>query len=376
MPSVARIAASDGSGNASVATIQSTRSVGATTISVDTVADIPSTANGFYAAMGTPHTFTDPITSETITVISEATCVDFQGHIDTGQIIIDAIAPGQTDLGSAVGDIVIIKPTTQWGDNVSAVIGVAHDDNGDLKNDAPITGGADIGAILDGWTGTSDAWAYASSSTITVPSDATTTYDVGDYLKLTQDATVKYFLVTAVSATLLTVVGMTPGSPETVTSSAITATYYSKTRSPHGLPAGVSGMWQSWAPTWTHLTPGTGATTSYRYTQIGKTVHYSICIVMGTGGAVSGSVTFTLPTTAVDNSANAAIFPLGLCSMAVNGAGTVFYGRVQFNDTSSAIVTWDEVSGSGIKYASLASTSPFTWTSGSVLNISGYYEAK
>lgn len=133
MPSIDSIKASDGSANASIATVQSTRSGGATTIDVDTVSGIPAF---FHATMGTPHTFTDPITSETITIISETTAVDFEGHVDGSDLEIDTIAPGYTDGGSEVGDIVIIRPTTQWADNVAAVLEAAHDDDGTLSDGA------------------------------------------------------------------------------------------------------------------------------------------------------------------------------------------------------------------------------------------------
>lgn len=134
MPSIELIRASDGSGNANVATVQSSRSSGASTIVVDTVLGI--NAGGFAGTMGTPHTFTDPVTSETITVISEATAVDFTGHVDGSNLEIDDIADGYTDNGSEIGDIIVIRPTTQWGDNVADVLSVAHDDNGTLKDGA------------------------------------------------------------------------------------------------------------------------------------------------------------------------------------------------------------------------------------------------
>lgn len=133
MASIDKIRASDGSGNASLATVQSTRAALASTIVVDTVLGI----NGnFMGTMGTPHTFTDPVTSETITVISEATAVDFAGHVDGSNLEIDEIAPGYTDNGSEVGDIVIIRPTSQWADNVADVLDVAHNDDGTLKDGA------------------------------------------------------------------------------------------------------------------------------------------------------------------------------------------------------------------------------------------------
>ena len=140
MASITSLKASDGSGNASVATVQSVRSPLATTLVVDTVQGINSS---FHATMGTPHTFVDPVTSETITVISEASAVDFQGHVDGGNLEIDTIAPGFTDAGSAVNDIVIIKPTTQWADQVATVLNVAHDDDGTLK-----AGAVDNAAVL------------------------------------------------------------------------------------------------------------------------------------------------------------------------------------------------------------------------------------
>jgi microcystin-dependent protein len=130
MATIDQLKASDGSGNASVATVQSTRAPAATTIVVDTVLGINAT---FVGSMGTPHTFIDPVTSEEITVISEATCVDFAGHVDGSNLEIDTIAPGQSDLGSAIGDIIIIKPTTQWADLLAELLEVSHKDNGELK---------------------------------------------------------------------------------------------------------------------------------------------------------------------------------------------------------------------------------------------------
>lgn len=140
MASIERVKASDGSGNASLATVQSSRSPGASTIIVDTVAGI--NPNGFMGSMGTPHTFTDPITSETITVISAASAIDFSGHIDSGHIEIDTIAPGYVDDGSEIGDIVVIRPTTQWGDQVASILLVSHADDGTIKATSPkiITG--------------------------------------------------------------------------------------------------------------------------------------------------------------------------------------------------------------------------------------------
>lgn len=145
MASIKKIKGSDGTGPASLATVQSTRSSGSSTIHVDTVAGIPPS---FMGSMGAPHTFTDPVTSETITVIDEATAVDFSGHVDGSNLEIDAIAPGFTDTrGSVVGDIVVIRPTTQWADNVAETMAVAHNDDG-TPNDAGIHYAMPAGAVI------------------------------------------------------------------------------------------------------------------------------------------------------------------------------------------------------------------------------------
>lgn len=120
MANIEQIKGSDGTGNANVATVQSSRAPGATTIDVDTVLGI--NPAGFCGSMGTPHTFIDPVTSEEITVISEATAVDFTGHVDGSNLEINTIAPGYVDAGNSVGDIIIIRPTTQYADNLAAMI--------------------------------------------------------------------------------------------------------------------------------------------------------------------------------------------------------------------------------------------------------------
>jgi hypothetical protein len=86
--------------------------------------------------------------------------------------------------------------------------------------------------LASGWKLANEAWAYASASTITVPTGAASRYSVGDKIKITQ-TTVKYFYVTAVADTVLTVTG---GTDYTVANAAISANYYSKMASPVGFP--------------------------------------------------------------------------------------------------------------------------------------------
>lgn len=113
-------------------TVQTLRNAGASTIVVNTTSGAPT--GGFFASMGTPHTFTDPQTGETVTIISDATAVDFAGHITAGNVVIDAIAPGQTDLGSKVGDVIVIRPLTEWSNNLYNILAQEHADDGKHNN--------------------------------------------------------------------------------------------------------------------------------------------------------------------------------------------------------------------------------------------------
>lgn len=90
----------------------------------------------------------------------------------------------------------------------------------------------------DGWlTAALEAWTYASATTFTVPSDLTAKYTVGTRLKLTQSATVKFFVVTAASFgagnTTVTVNG---GSDYSLANAAITLQSYSYEVNPQGYP--------------------------------------------------------------------------------------------------------------------------------------------
>lgn len=90
---------------------------------------------------------------------------------------------------------------------------------------------------LDGWISTG-TFTYASADaptyTITVASGAASIYNVGDRIKLTQaTGGVKYFIITAVADTVLTVYG---GTDYALVNEAITAPYYSHNKSPLGFP--------------------------------------------------------------------------------------------------------------------------------------------
>lgn len=118
--SIDLIRGNDGTNLASTPTVTSLRTAGSTTLAVNTVTGLPAS---FIAEMGTPNLVTGLIGNGVV----------FRGHTSSGQIVIDAIAAGYTDAGSAVNDIIVLKPTAEWSNNIANVLAVAHNDDGSLN---------------------------------------------------------------------------------------------------------------------------------------------------------------------------------------------------------------------------------------------------
>ena len=108
MNDVEYLQASNGSGEPPRASVTVARSIAATTLTVDAVTNWPPF---FVATSGVLNTETG--------VLNPATVKVFKGHTQSGAIEIDAFAPGYTDAGNAVGDIVVLKPNTLWADIIA-----------------------------------------------------------------------------------------------------------------------------------------------------------------------------------------------------------------------------------------------------------------
>lgn len=138
---------------------------------------------------------------------------------------------------------------------------------------------------------TDDAWVYASATTVTVPTDATARYQIGDKVRLKQGGGYKYFYVGAVTSTVLTLVG---GDTYTVANSTITDLEVSRAERPFGFPIEIV-----WTPT--HAATGSMTFTNltvneFTFWIIGGIFYYRGHARGDKGGTASTALTFTLPT--------------------------------------------------------------------------------
>jgi hypothetical protein len=97
---------------------------------------------------------------------------------------------------------------------------------------------AALPSAVDPWQAAGETWTYVSATTFTIPSDKTGKYTRGMRIRLTQSATVKYFLVVSSSYgapnTTVTVDGR---GAYTLANAAISSPYYAHAWAPAGLPA-------------------------------------------------------------------------------------------------------------------------------------------
>lgn len=169
------LSASDGTGEATQASVTAIRTAGATTITVSSFSHWPAK---FIATTGTLITIPGTTNQKTI---DPTTMLVFAGHKSGSTLVIDTIAPGYTDHGNVVNDVVILKPTTYWADTVQGALQVSHNNDGTLK-----TGIVTSGKLAASAVNTAAIAASAVTSAKLAPSRTTdangwTVYDFGSF---------------------------------------------------------------------------------------------------------------------------------------------------------------------------------------------------
>ena len=133
--------------------------------------------------------------------------------------------------------------------------------------------------------------------------------------------------------------------------------------------ANFDDPWIAYTPTLGGVTVGSG-TNSFFYSQIGKTVFVKGKFTLGSGSAITGSVTVSLPITARTNIAN--FQQLGSCSsfnnsILVDGQSYFINNNIGLQAT---LATGTYASGTPVTVGA-----PFTWVSGFSFTVECTYEA-
>src|ERR1700691_908722 len=107
-PNYGDLAASDGSGEPIRAAVQANRSIGSSILTVNLTTNWPT--GTFIATTGTL------LSNGTL---NPTTVQVFYGTCSGATITITSFAAGYSDLGNSIGDVVVIKPTTEWANLAS-----------------------------------------------------------------------------------------------------------------------------------------------------------------------------------------------------------------------------------------------------------------
>jgi hypothetical protein len=217
-------------------------------------------------------------------------------------------------------------------------------------------------ALDYGWVEVSDTWAYASATTITVPTNATTFYQKGDRVRLKQGGAYKYFYIVTVAATLLTVTG---GSDYTVANAAITDIAISRSFRPFGFPSEFNYL-----PTWTNLTVGS-ATRMAVFSIQGGRVSVHIRLTLAADSVVGTQPYFDLPITPAATSVTAS--PLGFGRAFDGTTPRDLYADLQTAGTTRCRPRAKLITGTYLAFTNLTATIPFTWANGHILEIVAEY---
>lgn len=206
----------------------------------------------------------------------------------------------------------------------------------------------------DGWVAVQDSWAFASASTVTVPSDATTKYSVGDKVKFTQTS-IKYFYIIEVTSTTLK---LTAGSDNTVANAAISGIYYSKVVTPVGFPKQFARI-----PTATNFTVGNGVFAANFNIQGGMVFDYG-SFTLGTTSAVSTGPTFSAAVPLAGTFGN--FFISGADQYFDSSAGTFYPGMIYVSNVTANAFLLDSMRvtttpSSVQNQGGIQSNTPFIW---------------
>lgn len=135
---------------------------------------------------------------------------------------------------------------------------------------------------------------------------------------------------------------------------------------------GTFSDWAAWTPSWTNLTVGNGTVVA-RYTQIGKFVYFHLRITFGTTTSVSGTVSFSTPTTM--GTAYTGANPLAQARLVDNSPANTYEGIAVYSTNTTMIPAVITAGGTYAQVAAVDGSTPITWTTSDAMLITGHYES-
>ncbi len=129
-----------------------------------------------------------------------------------------------------------------------------------------------------------------------------------------------------------------------------------------------TSSWTSYSPTLVNITLGTGGTSVFSYAVSGTTVTVRGIITLGTGGALTGSPTFTLPLTAQAQNI------LGVARLTDTGTAD-YAGLCIYASSTTATLRALNAAGTYAVNTILSATIPFTWGNTDIIAVNITYEA-
>lgn len=129
------------------------------------------------------------------------------------------------------------------------------------------------------------------------------------------------------------------------------------------------GAWTSFTPSWTNLTPGSGATTVAKYRRSGRAIDLRVRVTLGTSPTV-GDVRLTAPVT-IASDYGSVMERLGV-GFATDANGSQHNVTVRYEGSNTLRIIYFTSTNVA---AALSASAPFTWVQGDTLAFNARYEA-
>ena len=229
------------------------------------------------------------------------------------------------------------KTLMQETNEVTALDGDERFIVADDPSGTPVDGYVTASTIAGGaeWQGVTDSWAYASATTITVPSDATLKYQAGDKLRWRQGAGFLYGVIASVAATVITLIVT---DDYAVANSAITDVAFSRVQNPFGFPD-----YFNYTPTLAGFSAAPAGNNLYRWRVSGKQIDI---VIRQSANGTSDDTVYTM-TPPVSAAVITAMIWAGPISFADNSGLSATYGRARIESASPTIITFSTNSQTG-----------------------------